>query len=318
MVNVVIKWIVIDVFFGIMLRLIWRVFRTERGKRRRAARHCALRLTLLYLVIMVAAVLGENLLIFHPLWASVYWEPPGAAAIEDVWLTMPDGTRIHAWWCPVDKPRWTVLYCHGAGGNLSMDQRHFERWRTLGASVLIFDYPGYGRSEGWPTEAGCYASAHAAYDWLTKEKHIAAENLVLHGQSLGSAVALELAVTRPHRALVLQSAFTSVPDVAQHLFPLFPARLLARSQFDNFGRLQEYHGPLFISHGDEDSLVPFEEAERLFDAVQSTHKQFYRVPGGGHNNGSTHGGYFAAADFISSLPARSPANSYHDPAEVAP
>jgi uncharacterized protein len=318
MINVLLKWLIIAFFLGLLLHVIWRTWRTEPSKRRMALCRGVVRIALVYLATVILMAVGENLLIFHPLWASVYWCPPSEAAIEDVWLTTAAGTRIHAWWCPVANPRWTVLYCHGAGGNLSFGQRHFERWRKLGASVLIFDYPGYGRSEGWPTEAGCHASAHAAYDWLIHEKHVEPDKLVLHGQSLGGAMAVELAVTRPHRALVLQSAFTSVPDVAQHLFPLFPARLLTRSRFDNLARLQEYRGPIFISHGDADPLVPFEEAERLFSTVASKHKFFYRVPGGGHSNGSSHGGYGVAAEFISHLPDCAPVNSYHDPGEVAP
>src|SRR4051812_4209202 len=132
--------------------------------------------------------------------------------VEDVNLQTPTGTRIHAWWCP--PPHWersqgAVLYCHGNAGNLSHRVEGVLRWHEqLKTAVLLFDYPGYGRSGGKPSEAGCYASTDTAYAYLTEKLQLSPERVLLYGGSLGGGVAIDLAVRRPHRALVLVSAFT--------------------------------------------------------------------------------------------------------------
>src|SRR5262249_23300650 len=155
--------------------------------------------------------------------------------IQDVTLPSADGTRIHAWWCPPDgweAPHGATLYCHGNYGNLSQRGQSILRWQAppLRQAVLIFDYPGYGKSAGKPSEAGCYAAADAAYDWLVQQQRVPAERLLLHGGSLGSGVAVELASRRRNRGLALVAPFTSVPDMAQTLFPWLPARWLVRNQ----------------------------------------------------------------------------------------
>src|SRR5262249_37012499 len=143
-----------------------------------------------------------------------------------------------------------LLFCHGNGGNLSHRAWEIGEWqRRLGDSVLIFDYPGYGRSDGKPSEQGCYAAADAAYQWLLEEKHVAPEQIVIYGGSLGGAVAVELALRHDHRALVLQDTFTSIPDMAQHQYPWLPARWLVRQQFDSLAKIGQCRRPVFIAHG---------------------------------------------------------------------
>src|SRR5262249_37238925 len=146
--------------------------------------------------------------------------------------------RIHAWWIPQPGARGALLYCHGNAGNLS----HCARLalllkQALGESVLLIDYPGYGKSEGQPNEPGCHAAGDAAHEWLIQVQKIPPERVILFGTSLGAAVATDLASRRPHRALVLVRAFTSAPDMAQHLYPFLPARWLTRSRFDSLARI---------------------------------------------------------------------------------
>lgn len=227
----------------------------------------------------------ENRFVFHP---SSYWEPPPPELnVKDVELTSADGTRIHAWWSAPDdwKPaQGALLYCYGNGGNLSNRGDRIRRWRNvMGMAVLIFDYPGYGRSDGKPTEAGCYAAGDAAYDWLIGEKKIPGERIVLYGDSLGGGVATELATRRPHRALVLVSAFSSLPDMAQKQFPWLPARWLIRNRFDNLRKIPSCHRPVFIAHGTADRLVPFTQAERNFAAANKP-KRFFPMTGLDHND----------------------------------
>jgi fermentation-respiration switch protein FrsA (DUF1100 family) len=230
----------------------------------------------------------ENRLIFAPTRAAEDWEPPPPDLdIQDVELTSADGTRLHAWWMtPRDwRPaQGAVLYCHGNAGNLSYRGEQLRLWRDLiRLAVLIFDYPGYGRSEGKPSEAGCYAAAAAAHDWLVNVKATAGERIILYGGSLGGAVAVNLAARRPHRALVLVSAFSSLADMARLRFPWLPARWLLRTRFENVGTIRTCRRPVFIAHGTADRLVPFAQGERLFAAANEP-KEFYPMPGHDHNH----------------------------------
>src|SRR5262245_46618727 len=187
-------------------------------------------LVVTYALIIILLMLLENRLVFHPTSAGSHWLQPDPVPAQDVELTSRDGTRIHAWWCPRPGSEGAVLYCHGNAGNLSFRRGALAEWlHHFGESVLIFDYPGLGRSAGSPTEDGCYAAAEAAFDWLTGSQGVAPERVVLYGKSLGGGVAVELALRRPHRALVLANTFTSLPDMAQKLYPWLPARWLART-----------------------------------------------------------------------------------------
>ena len=240
-----------------------------------------------YLGVIVVLLMLENYLIFHPLRASQDWLPPPNERVEDVELSTTDGVMIHAWWCPTE--HWepslgALLTCHGNAGNLSHRGAGVEHWqRYLGLSVLIFDYPGYGRSQGSPSEAGCYAAADAAYDWLVNKLGVAPQKILIDGGSLGGAVAVDLASRRPHRALVLRSTFTSIADMAQRQFPWLPARWLVRNRFDSLAKIGKCTKPIFIAHGTADSLIPFSQSKRLFDAAGQP-KHFFPLAGADHND----------------------------------
>jgi len=251
--------------------------------RRRALRWLVFALVCYVGVLLVLMAL-ENRLVYHPATAEESWQPPPFSPVEDVSLRLPDGPTIHAWWCPCKGTDGTLLYCHGNAGNLSHRGPvilAIQQW--LGQSVLIFDYPGYGRSDGQPTEAGCYAAADAAYDWLTQTRKAPADRLLLYGSSMGGGVAIDLASRRAHRALVLDKTFTSMPDVAQELYPWLPLRWLMHNRFDNLGKIGKCRRPVFISHGTTDDLIPTSQGERLFDAANEP-KQFFRMEACGHND----------------------------------
>ncbi|HXG11943.1 MAG TPA: alpha/beta hydrolase [Gemmataceae bacterium] len=255
-----------------------------------------------YLGVILVLLFLENWLLFRPTRASEDWIPPPNERFTDVELISADGTRLHAWWCPPEgwEPvHGATLYCHGNAGNLSHRGESILRWQRppLRQAVLIFDYPGYGKSEGKPTEAGCYAAADAAYDWLVREKQVPPERLLLYGGSLGGAVATDLAVRRPHRALVLVSAFTSIPEMAQEVYPWLPARWLVRNQFDNLAKIGQCTQPVFIAHGTADSLVPFAHAERLFAAANEP-KHLFRMEGYEHYHTPDPEFYLTLADFL--------------------
>ncbi len=229
----------------------------------------------------------ENLFLFHPRTAASVWEPPPAGArVEDVDLTSPDGTSLHAWWLKPSgwQPRdGAVLFFHGNAGNLSERGPSMVRWRDeLGLAVLIVDYPGFGRSQGVPTEAGCHAAGESGHDWLTKQAGVPGERILLVGGSLGGTVAIHVATCRPYRALVLISTFTSFPDMAQKQFPWLPARWLVRNQMNNLKRIRGLKKPVFISHSTGDGLIPYWMGERLYEAAQQP-KRLFTIHGRPHD-----------------------------------
>ena len=255
----------------------------------------------------------EDRFLYHPTTPAEAWLPPPAGVrVEDVVLTCADGTPIHAWWGAPDgwtPERGAVLHCHGNDGNVSQWGQVIPTWQgRLKTGVLVFDYPGYGKSGGSPTEAGCYAAADAAYDWLTREKQVPAERVLLLGESLGTAIATDLASRRPCRALVLCSPFTSFPDVAQDKYPIFPGRWLVHNQFDSRRKIAGCRCPVFIAHGTADTVVPFAHGERLYAAAPEP-KRFLAMPGHTHDDGPDDAFFDALRRFLDeTAPAADPAH----------
>jgi fermentation-respiration switch protein FrsA (DUF1100 family) len=192
-----------------------------------------------------------------------------------------------------------VLYCHGNAGNLSHRAESVRRWqKLLGLAVLIFDYPGYGRSTGKPTEAGAYAAGEVMYRHLVQDRGIAPERIVLQGGSLGAAVAIELARKHPHRALVLVGPFTSLADMASLVFPwLPPIRWAVGNHFDNLAKIGECKGPVFIAHGTKDTIIPFEQGRRLYQTARQP-ARFFPMEGYDHNNTPGPDFYAALREFL--------------------
>lgn len=251
-------------------------------------------------LLLCAAALGsagchglEHRLVFKPGVVSELGpdrvELPGAAGrlwvAHSVYFPTADGTRIHGWWCPgTDPSAGAILYCHGNEGSVADRAEPVARvLDELGLSVLVFDYPGYGRSGGRPTEAGCYAAADAAYDWLCRVQGVPPEKVVVAGISLGGGVAVDLASRRPARALVLVKTFTSVPDVASHLLLGLPVGRLMHNRFESLLKIPHCRMPVFIAAGEKDRLTPFAQGQRLFAAVASP-AEFCALAGSDHDD----------------------------------
>lgn len=249
-----------------------------------------------YLVLVAILLYLENDLLYRPPRRGNLLSPPPKLRVEDVWLRTADGIPVHAWWCPYPEAKGAILFCHGNAGNLSHRAADvLAMHKTLGQSVLIFDYPGFGQSAGRPTEAGCYAAADTAYEWLAQR--VPAQRLVILGQSLGGAVAIDLASRRPHRALAVFKTFTSFPDLAQKHFPFLPARYLVRNRFDNLQKISNCSAPVFIAHGDRDHLIPLRQAQRLFAAARQP-KEFQLLTGIGHRGGLKESSLAVLARFL--------------------
>lgn len=236
------------------------------------------------LVVLLVLMFLENRLIFYP---SKFdrggWTPPTPAG-EQVTIATDDEIILAGWYMPHPTPRGVVLFACGNGGNMSYWADVFRILHTeLKLTVLGFDYRGYGRSTGSPSEAGVLADARAARAWLAQREAIAENQVILMGRSLGGAVATDLAQDGC-RALVIESSFTTLPDVAARVYPFLPVRWVMRSRFDSLAKIRNYSGPLFISHGDSDGLVPYAMGQALHEAAPSKLKRFYTVSGGDHND----------------------------------
>jgi fermentation-respiration switch protein FrsA (DUF1100 family) len=260
-----------------------------------------------YVGVIAVLMALENRLIYRPVTASEDWQPPPFSPVEDVRLTLPEDVSVHAWWCPREDATSALLYCHGNVGNLSHRGRVIQQLQgLLDVSVLIFDYPGYGKSTGRPTEQGCYAAADAAYDWLAHK--VRPERILLYGSSLGGGVAVDLASRRPHRALVLDKSFTSMPEVAQQLYPWLPVRWLMHNRYDNLAKIGKCRRPVFVGHGTTDDLVPFAQGERVFAAANEP-KRFFRMDACGHNDPLPRQFFDALRDFLAEVESKQSAHA---------
>lgn len=204
-------------------------------------------------------------------------------AFEEVPLTTADGQHLHGWYVPAATSRTTLLFLHGNAGNISHRLDSLRIFHGLGLNVFIFDYRGYGKSSGRPSEQGTYRDAEAAWRYLTAERGMKPAEIVLFGRSLGGSVAAWLARQATPRALILESTPTSVPDLAADLYPWLPARWLCRFRYDALAAVRELRCPVLIVHSPEDEIIPFAHAERLFAAAAEP-KRFLRLRGD-HNGG---------------------------------
>jgi len=204
-------------------------------------------------------------------------------AHEDAAFRSQDGVRLIGWYIPAPDAYFTVLFCHGNGGNITHVLSSAELFHRLGLNCLVFDYRGYGNSEGSPSEAGTYLDARAAFDWLTQVKQIPADRIVVCGRSLGGSIAAHLAAEVEPRALVVESAFTSFPDMAARMFPYMPVRLFARFRYDTLADIKKVRCPVMVMHSKADELVPFDFGLKLFDAANEP-RRFVEITGS-HNDG---------------------------------
>lgn len=259
----------------------------------------------LALVGMVAVLMAlERSLIFFPMqYPAGYWHLQPAAA-EDVWFTAADGTRLHGWYAGHEDPAAVLLFAHGNAGNITHRADIIERLhQDLHCTVLMFDYRGYGKSEGKPSEAGVLQDGRAARDWLAQRAQVAPDDLVLMGRSLGTAVAVDLAAHDGARGLVLYSAFPSMPDIAAHHYRWLPVRWLMRTRLDSRSKIANYHGPLLQAHGEEDDIIPASLGRQLFEAAPMQQKQWFTLGNSSHNDPIPEAFYVALRRFLAELAA---------------
>ena len=265
-------------------------------------------------MIVLMAMFERSLIFFPTRYPEGLWDTEAAArgsgcVIDDHFFLAGDGTRLHGWWCrrlgggPDDA---VLLFFHGNAGNLShRADLLIELANRTPASVFVVGYRGYGRSEGRPTEAGLYRDARAAWKHLTEEIGVGEDRIVIFGKSLGGAVAIDLAVEAPAAGLIVESSFTSIPDMAGAHYPFVP-KFLIRTQMNSVVKVPFLSMPKLFIHSREDRVVPYRLGRRLFDAA-SEPKRFHEVVGAGHNETWLVGGdaYFRAlSQFVTDSTSR--------------
>ena len=227
----------------------------------------------------------ENRLIFFP---PRY--PEGFASIqayglrvEEVWLTAADGVKLNAYILPAPESSKVLLWFHGNAENIGMGFDRLKALAQLDANVLAVDYRGYGKSEGSPDEAGVYRDAEAAYSYLIESRRFNPKNIFVYGHSLGGAVAVELASRHECGGLIVESSFTSVPEMARHIYRLPFIEYLPHNRFDSLAKIARVRAPVLIIHGTRDQVIPFEMGQKLFEAAAQP-KTFMRIEGAGHDD----------------------------------
>ena len=222
-------------------------------------------------VLMVLLVVGlsacERRMIYYPTQTLETTPDRAGLAYEDVRLVAADDVELHGWYLPGPDPgaRPVVLFLHGNAGNVSHRLDKIAMLHDCGAQVFIVDYRGYGRSQGKPNEAGLYRDARAAYDHLVSTRGVEPARIVLLGESLGSAVCAELATQVPVGGVILEEAFTSIPDVAREMYRL-PLGWLIRDRYETRNKIPRIQAPILLLHSREDEYFGMQHAERLRDA----------------------------------------------------
>jgi uncharacterized protein len=245
----------------------------------------------------------DQFFVYHPdPWKDQDWKAYSGLPLEDVWFQSSDGTKLFGWYVEHAASSAVVLWCHGNAGNIINRLENLRELYRIGLSVFIFDYRGYGRSQGSPSEEGLYQDAVGAYDYLTRTRMIRPERIVIFGRSLGATVAAEVASQRPAAGLILESPFPSIEAVAKFHYGGLPVHWLLGAEFRLIDRLPHLSLPKLIIHGDQDDIIPLELGQQVFEAAKPP-KSFYVIKGADHNNTYHVGGepYFQRfAEFIHS------------------
>ncbi|MGH9831776.1 MAG: alpha/beta hydrolase [Blastocatellia bacterium] len=229
----------------------------------------------------------EFMVTYHPLRyvPGPDWALPANG--EDVWITVAGGERVHGWFvrASAQPAVATVMFCHGNGGNLTHVAWVAEDLSKRGFDTLVFDYRGYGRSDGRiRDEWGLYADTEAVYDHLTRERGVAAERLVIFGQSLGSTAAIDVASRRQCAALVVESGLSSASDMGAVAFPWLPRFMhsLAKNRFESARKIADVECPVLVTHGTNDPVIPVDQGRKLYESARDP-KRLVIIEGGDHN-----------------------------------
>lgn len=241
-------------------------------------------------------MLDRQYVYFPEPWEERNWSGIFDLPLEEVWFRSEDDVELFGWYVqsPVRRPNGSdtqavFLWCHGNAGNISHRLENLSELYRRGISTFLFDYRGYGRSHGQPSEEGLYRDALAAWEVLTKLKKILPARVIAFGRSLGAAVAAEVTRRKQVAGLILESPFPSIETMARRMFGGLPAHWVLKARFDLAKRLKQVQVPVLVLHGDRDTVIPFELGEAVYQAANEP-KTFYRIEGADHNDTTLVGG----------------------------
>ena len=251
-----------------------------------------------FLILAGYIYFSQSRLVFYPT-REIAAEPSDVGlAFEDVWIPKSGGEKLHGWMITPDSTENdypVVLFSHGNAGNIShrLETAHFIN--GLGAGILLYDYSGYGKSGGEPSEKGMYSDIRACFDWLVSEKGITPDRIVLFGRSLGGVPSIHLAAERNCRGLVVESSLTSAHEMGKLMFPYMPVSLLIRYDMNSLARITQVRQPVVVAHSPNDEMIPFSMGERLFEAAPKPKRLVKLI--GGHNERD----YFSDQEYVDAL-----------------
>jgi len=240
-------------------------------------------------LLVIYSILGWSLFFMQPTFIykptnKISYTPEELSLdFEDVTFETSDGLELNGWYVPAKDAQYTLLFCHGNGGNIMHRLDSLSLFNELGLSCFIFDYRGYGNSQCKPSEDGTYIDAMAAYKWLREEKHVKADEIIIFGRSIGGSIAAHLATNVPSRSLVIESTFTSYADLGQKIYPYMPVRLFARFGYHTARYLKQVNCPVMIVHSRDDETIPFEFGLELYSGANEP-CEFVEIRGS-HNDG---------------------------------
>lgn len=238
----------------------------------------------LILAIVLVRTLENRFIYFPPRYPEGFAPPENyGLRVEEVWITTEDGVKLNAWYLPNPSSPKVLLVFHGNAENLGYALGRLQAFSRLGTNVFAVDYRGYGKSEGSPDEPGVYRDAEAAYRYLVEKKHHEAKNVFVYGQSLGGAVAIDLASRHPCAGLIVESTFSSGREMARQAFRIPFFEYVPKSRFDSLAKITRVRAPVLIIHGTRDQTIPFSMGQRLYQAALEP-KSFLPIEGGGHDD----------------------------------
>jgi hypothetical protein len=253
---------------------------------------------LFFAVFVAALYLLQDRLVYHPGGTIEATPADVGLPFEDVTFTASDGVTLTGWYVPAETPDApTVLFCHGNGGNISHRLATLQILHRLGLGVLIFDYRGYGRSEGTPSEQGTYADVRAAWDYLVDQRDIPPDRIVLQGRSLGASVAAWLGREVRPAGVIVESAMISAPELGSEMYRFIPGflmRALCRYEYDTHSDLAAAQCPVMVMHSPGDTMVPFAHGQAVYAAANEP-KRFVELRGGHNDAHEVSGGIYTEA-----------------------
>jgi fermentation-respiration switch protein FrsA (DUF1100 family) len=236
--------------------------------------------SLIILILFMLRYIRDRL-VFYPMpYPQGDWDVQSRVGAQDLWFTTRDGIRLNAWWFPEPGSRFVTLFLHGNAGNVTHRIEHARAINQAGSAALILDYRGYGKSQGHPSERGLQLDADAAYDTVLQRGYTSSE-VLLHAESLGTAIAADLAARRACAGLILEAPLAGLGAMAARIVP-FVGPLVANG-FNTKTTIPRVRVPVFVLHGDADEIVPFSQGQAVFTAANQP-KSFWRVQGAHHND----------------------------------